>query len=527
MPRAPTDVRPLGLRLLLAALVLLAAAFGAGPAPRGLAGPPRLGELVERYKATLGRHDDVAYASERETATAIADLDTPEARRALTALAVTERDLDAGCDAKRMAILLGALVRRGGASEFEFAIQTVEGSRCRGLDTALPRILGSVVASHSRAYLRGVVLVKGTVAMRTAAAQAIGAICDQEALLPLLAVLREDHVLLRAEALFALGELHEDGAVPAMTVFLAGDDPRLREVAARALGVLGSAKAVPALVRALDDAEARVTESAANALALLAPDGAAVSVPAILDRWAKTKGKDERLEDGFERALARITGVEMGGDPDLWRSWWAANKDRPPAEVARREAPTTVAGPRYYGFAVRSSRAVFVLDVSRSMGWNGRLELARKELVQVLERLPARTQFTIIPFSETAPAWSEKLLPATPDVVRRAVRFVERLEPIGGTNSFEALRAAFADDSVDSIFFLSDGYPSVGVVVDPDEILAQVREMNRWRRVRIHAIALVKGEPPPQFAELENVAAAQSFMRRLAEENEGKYVEIR
>ena len=54
-----------------------------------------------------------------------------------------------------------------------------------------------------------------------------------------------------------------------------------------------------------------------------------------------------------------------------------------------------------------------------------------------------------------------------------------------------------------------------------------MREMNRWRRVRIHAIALLKGDPPPDFAALENPAAAESFMRRLAEENGGSFIAIR
>ncbi len=526
MPRAPLLVRTAALRVLAAALALATVLGAARPVPRCEAGDPRLGELVDRYKAALGRHDDVAHESGRETANAIADLDTPDARRALRSLAVSERDLEAGCDGQRLALLLAALVRRGGATEFDFAIQTVEASKCRGLDAALPRILGAAVAATSRAYVRDVVLVRGTPAVRTAAARALGAVGDREAVLPLVAVLRENDLFLRAEALFALGQLHDDGAVPAMSIFLAGDDPRLREAAARALGVLGSAKALPGLVRALDDPAPRVAESAATALSLLAPAGVAVSVPAILARWDKARGKDDRLEEAFERALSRITGAEVGSDPELWRSWWAANKDRPPAEVSRREAPTTVAGARYYGFAVRSSHAVFVLDVSKSMGWNGRLDGARKELVQVLERLPARTRFTIISFSDAAPSWSEKLLAATPDVVRRAVHFVERLEPVGGTNSFEALRAAFAEEEVDSIYFLSDGHPSVGAIVDPDEILAQVRELNRWRRVRIHTIALLKGEPPPMFADLEDQAAAESFMRRLAEENDGRFVAI-
>ena len=509
-------------RLLLAALAL--AVCASIPAR---AGDGRLGELVERYKSTLGRHDDISYTSQREALDAAADLDTPDARRAIHSLALVERDGPGGGDGRRMSLVLSALVRRGGPSEFDFAVATVEAWRGPGLSGALPRILGSAVSESARTHLREVVLKKGTAAVRAAAARALGALGDKEAVLPLLATLREDDVLLRAESLAALGELQDEGAVPWMAVFLSGADPRLREVAARALGVLGSAKALPSLVRALDDTAARVVESAAGALAMLAPKGVAVSVPAILDHWLAWRTKNDRVEDAFERAISRITGADVGGDPDLWKSWWAANKDRPAAEVKNREAPTTVAGARYYGFGVRSDHVVFVIDVSRSMGWNGRLDAARRELIQAIEHLPAKTRFSIISFSDAAWPWSEKLMLATPDIVKKAVRFVERLEPVSGTNSFEALRAALADEEVDSIYFLSDGFPSMGAVVDPDEILTQVREMNRWRRVRIHAIAMLKGEPPAEFSASEDPVAAERFMRLLAGENDGRYVVLR
>lgn len=492
----------------------------------GRANGQQLSELLDKYKSMLGRHDDVAYTFERETLEAVADLDTPEARRSLRQLANFEHGPNGG-DARRMAIVLSALVRRGDGPAVDFAIEAVETWRGPGLGGALPRILGAAVAPVARAYVRDTVLKKGTIVVRAAAARALGAVGDRDAVLPLLATLREDDVLLRAEIIWALGELKDETAVPAITVFLGGADPRLREVCARALGVLGSVKALPALVRALDDTGPRVVESAAGALALLAPQGVFVSIPAILDRWLASRGKSDRMDEAFERALTRMTGADIGADPDLWKSWWAANKDRPPAEVMRKEAPTTVSGARYYGLGVRSSRAIFVIDVSRSMSWNERLDSARKELVQALEHLPPKARFSLVAFSDAAWTWSDELIGATPDVVKRAARFIERLEPMSGTNSFDALRTAFKNEEVDSIYFLSDGHPSAGAVVDPDEILLQVREMNRWRRVRIHTIALLRGEPPSGFAELENAVDAESFMRKLAEENDGRFVEIR
>jgi Mg-chelatase subunit ChlD len=186
-----------------------------------------------------------------------------------------------------------------------------------------------------------------------------------------------------------------------------------------------------------------------------------------------------------------------------------------------------VSGPRYYGFPVRSSRVAFVVDVSRSMSWNGRLETAQQELKQVLEHLPSGTRFNVLTYSDAAFSWAEKLVPATPENVRRAVRHVERLAPVAGTNIYDGLRLALKDEEVDSIYFLSDGSPTMGPVVDPDSILAEIAAMNRWRRVRIHTVALVKGDPPPGFGLAEDPARAAAFMKRLAEANDGTFREVR
>jgi len=57
--------------------------------------------------------------------------------------------------------------------------------------------------------------------------------------------------------------------------------------------------------------------------------------------------------------------------------------------------------------------------------------------------------------------------------------------------------------------------------VDPDLILLVVRQWNRFRRVRVHGVALVRGEPPAAFAGRENQARAADFMERLAAQNDG------
>ena len=65
---------------------------------------------------------------------------------------------------------------------------------------------------------------------------------------------------------------------------------------------------------------------------------------------------------------------------------------------------------------------------------------------------------------------------------------------------------------LDTVFFLSDGKPTVGRYIDINEILRGVLTANVLRRVVIHAIAI------GQFD--------KTFMRRLAQENSGVFVDL-
>jgi len=235
-----------------------------------------------------------------------------------------------------------------------------------------------------------------------------------------------------------------------------------------------------------------------------------------------TLSEDVRVSYACAKALEAISGKAIGLDPQRWADWWEAVKDRPFQKVdPEREAPEgrTVPANQYYGFPIYSSRLVFVLDISRSMGWNGRLDRAKQELIRVVENLPPTTLFNIVTFSDGAGAWAKKMQEASAANVRKAVKFVDRLGPQNGTSAWQALALALEDEDVDTIFFLSDGSPTD---VEPDLILAQLRKVNRYRRVRIHCVALLIGEPPTGFAGMQDMEKAEAFMRRLAAENDGE-----
>jgi uncharacterized protein with von Willebrand factor type A (vWA) domain len=85
----------------------------------------------------------------------------------------------------------------------------------------------------------------------------------------------------------------------------------------------------------------------------------------------------------------------------------------------------------------------------------------------------------------------------------------------GKTNTYGALSTALGaagrgtkdknyECVVDTIFFLSDGRPTVGEYVDPQDVLREIRAANKLRKVVIHTIAIGEFQ--------------KDFMKRLAEE---------
>lgn len=516
--------RPQPLPALLAPLAVAAIAALAGVRARADEAPD-LKALLTTYASLAQRTDDDGYAAQERTVEAIADLRTPEALAALArALATLEATPRSVGDRRRAAILLKGLVRRGGPAEIDAAIAWVERSRDARLLDLLDRIVAAALEPEARRHLRSDALPRAVPAIKAQVARALGGMGDPEAVISLLGLLREENLVVRAEAVVALGSLKDPRAQAPLVALLSDPDPRLRDVACRSLGLLGRKDALPHLVKRLSDPAAGVVEGAAQGLALL---GEPEAVAPLIERLALANADDLRLSDALASALERITGRALGADVEPWRAWWQVAKDIPWKRADDAPGGGTVQGLRYYGFPVRSSKVVFVLDVSRSMGWNKRLDAAQSELLQVIEHLPKSTRFNLVTFSDRASAWEGTLVPASLANVRRAMSYVRRQEPVNGTAAYEALQLAFADPDVDTVFFLSDGHPSTGVVVDPDLILADVRAWNRFRRVRVHAVALLMGEPPAAFQGLENARRAEDFMRRLADENEGRFKVVR
>ncbi len=159
----------------------------------------------------------------------------------------------------------------------------------------------------------------------------------------------------------------------------------------------------------------------------------------------------------------------------------------------------------------------------------------------------------IVAFATDLQPWKKRLVPANIVNKDAAKAFAKRLKPIGGTesqdaaaaglsgsanleagktNTLKALLYAFGIDPdhpppkatvtgfdkssikrpLDTVYFLSDGRPSVGKIIEPMEILKEVRHYNETYRIVIHTVAIGEFQ--------------KEFLRQLAEENGGVFVDL-
>ncbi|XP_045713686.1 inter-alpha-trypsin inhibitor heavy chain H2 [Phyllostomus hastatus] len=116
---------------------------------------------------------------------------------------------------------------------------------------------------------------------------------------------------------------------------------------------------------------------------------------------------------------------------------------------------------------------LFVIDVSGSM-WGVKMKQTVEAMKTILDDLRNDDQFSVVDFNHNVRTWRNDLVPATKTQIEDAKRYIEKIQPNGGTNINEALlRAIFIlneannlgmldPNSVSLIILVSDGDPTVG-----------------------------------------------------------------
>lgn len=375
------------------------------------------------------------------------------------------------------------------------------------------------------------------------------------------------------EAARALQAIGQPGQTPLLGALLGDKEPIVRIAALDAVGALKLKDHAPAVVARLADPEWQVQSAAIAAVASLRPQAA---VPPLIELMRKA-GR-QRIE--CAEALFRITGLDLGVDPERWQQQWDALTAIPGWRIPTDEELAKAAESRrrsdeYYGkksesvtfagITTTSTNVLFIIDVSGSMddlvvevekfqGYRDRkrFTIVQQMLLDAIDGLSPNTNFDILAFATDIHPWKKRLVPANVVNKDAAKAHVRGLRPIGGnedqsaaaaglggsanleagkTNTIKALLYAFGVDPdkpskaavtgfdrnaikspLDTVYFLSDGRPSVGKYIETNEILREVRKHNEIYRMVIHAIAIGDFQ--------------KEFLRQLAEENGGTFVDL-
>jgi len=359
-------------------------------------------------------------------------------------------------------------------------------------------------------------------------------------------VTSDPHPLVRAAAVQTLilrGKGREDIAGPPLVAALQDESVAVSGAACIGLRTVRTAEAIGPLVELFQHGEGRIMEEVWPTLVALTDEPFGPDA----EMWAKWWG----------RVAEQYTLLTD-------------------AEVAKRKAARTASNAQYtlpnkeasfMGVDTSSRQIVFVIDVSGSMeeevtakdafrerGFTKfrKLDIVKEELSRSIEQLGDNVYFNVYSFATKVHPWRKKPVPANALNKRSAMAWVQKLKPIGGgqaaaqasaglkgssgledgrTNTYAALlaglgieadprkrgpvtEAAAADpkEVADTMFFLSDGKPTVGELVDTEDILQSINALNRFRKVVVHTIAI--GD------------FTSSFIKQLAIDNGGVFVDL-
>jgi hypothetical protein len=323
-----------------------------------------------------------------------------------------------------------------------------------------------------------------------------------------------------------LGTCQQEAATKGLHSCLSRDD--LRVVIAASWSLTNNMRSTPwELTRSLTerDAYSRIYALRRTVTAAAEQNASKEAVDFLIKTVSDSPGQ---LKFEAVRSLSAMTGEAFGGHSNKWSAWWAkARETFEPVPVARRtKVPlqATIAWdeplPRFYDLPVYAQKVLFIIDRSSSMQivqqGEARIDRARREMEKAVVSLPEETEFGIIAFNSGATPFSSKLVLADDVEKSSAVTFAQSLVALGRTNCYGALALALeADPNLEAIYFLSDGEPTTGAIVDPQLIVQAITAQNQLHRTSIYTLGI------------DARGAHEIFLQQLAAHNFGEYVSIR
>lgn len=402
--------------------------------------------------------------------------------------------------------------------------------------------------------------------------EALGGMGIASARAPIEELVGDRRLLVKLGAIAGLGKLALPASVPLLSEQLSHKQPVVAVAALDALARIDAGEAAsPAVLMGLAHEDKIVRLAAVRAVAPLRLKSALRPLMLMLDG-----DPDPRVAEDAYEVIRLLTQRRFPDETPAWLTWWDRTESRfemPDLEaLAAARAKIATEGGRYatgkaafQGIETKSENIIFVIDISKSMeeafgdperlaatgrtySSNQRLAIVKQELTATIDALPDTTLFNIVAFASGVESWKKR--PARASILNRnnAKSWVGDLEPKGGggagfrarlgfsaddandgqTNTYLALMTAFgeelkgkkkkqsfvtgASNPVDTIFFLTDGEPTVGETVDMVEIREEVRRVNAYRGVQLHVIYV-------------GAYGGKDF-RKLAQENGGVFVAV-
>ncbi|MGB1070727.1 MAG: hypothetical protein ACPG1Z_03595 [Planctomycetota bacterium] len=326
-------------------------------------------------------------------------------------------------------------------------------------------------------------------------------------------------------------------------------------------------EAIKLMVLFLDDKSPFVQGAAVEAFR---KSQSAVCVEPLINLLEKLlKKRKDVLYHQVRDALWELTGQDFELIEE-WFAWWEPRQNTFDPMEETHDGKTGVKrkrrgdDPEFWGVPVESKNIVFVIDTSGSMryvhkddipglargdGSDGgqssgggqmtadqqrlarfwtRMEMAKRELRKVIRKMSKDAAFNCVRFDTNVSKFKKKATPASNGNKKSAIKWVDGLKHNGNTNTMDALIQAFSQDArTNTIFFLSDGLPSVdGKVNDPTQpILDKVFELNRFRKIKIHCFGF---HPFTQGGQqMPGLTEANTWLKKLAETTGGTYTDMK
>ncbi len=145
---------------------------------------------------------------------------------------------------------------------------------------------------------------------------------------------------------------------------------------------------------------------------------------------------------------------------------------------------------------------LFIIDVSGSM-MGEKLDETKKAVIECLKQLDVGDKFNIIPFESEFEAMNIKSIEYNEENMKKAIRYINKLEPLGGTEILAPIKFALYEKNKDKIVLLFTD----GQVGNEDEIIKFVE--NNVNSSRIFPFGI-------------DTNVNSSFIKKLAKAGNGK-----